>query len=68
MEMIALGTLREFGGMLLEYLFCELVDELEAHALSPGAGSALSLTENVPAECIVGHYHPAAIHDPLQNA
>ena len=68
MVMIRSGALEEFAGSILEYLFCELVDELEAHALSPGAGSALSLTENLPAECIVGHYHPATIYDPLQFA
>ncbi len=68
MVMIRSATLEEFGGSILEYLFCELVDELEAHALSLGAGSALSLTENLPAECIVGHYHPATIYDPLRFA
>lgn len=58
-------TLREFAGSILEYLFCELVDGLEAHALGPGAGSALSMTEDLPGSCIIGHYHPAKVHDPL---
>lgn len=66
MAMIHDGTLREFAGMVLEYLFCELVYGLEADALSPGAGSALSLREDLPAKCIVGHYHPTKIYDPLR--
>lgn len=66
MGMIRSSTLEDFAGSILEYLFCELVDELESHALSPGAGSALSVAENLPAACIVGHYHPAAIYDPLR--
>ena len=68
MVMIRSHALEDFAGSILEYLFCELVDELEAHALSPDAGSALSLTENLPGECIVGHYHPATIYDPLRFA
>lgn len=62
------ATVKEFAGMILEYLFCEIIDGQEAHALSPGAGSALSLTVDLPASFIVGHYHPAKIYDPLWNA
>jgi len=58
-------TLLEFAGSILEYLFCELVEGLEARALSPGAGSALSLAEDLPGEYIVGHYHPVAVENPL---
>ena len=68
MMMIGAGTLREFAGLVLEYLFCELVDGLEAHALSPGAGSALSLQTDLPADCLVGHYHPAKVYDPLRHS
>lgn len=66
MSLIRPCTLDEFAGLILEFLFCELVEELEAHALSPGAGAALSLTEALPAECIIGHYHPATIFDPFR--
>ena len=58
-------TIREFGGSILEFLFSELVDGMEPHALSPDAGAALSLTCDLPGEHIVGHYHPAKIYDPL---
>lgn len=58
-------TLKEFGGMMLEFLFCELVDGLEPCTLSPGSGSAFSLMIDLPPEHIVGHYHPASIYDPL---
>jgi len=68
MDLIGSGTLREFSGMILEYMFCELVEGLDAHALSPGSGSALSLRCDLPATCIVGHYHPTTIHDPLRYA
>ncbi|WP_454884907.1 hypothetical protein [Sphingomonas oryzagri] len=58
-------TLREFSGMILEFLFCELIGQ-QPHALSPSAGSALSLTVDLPGEHIIGHYHPARVHDPLR--
>jgi hypothetical protein len=58
------STLKEFAGSILEFLFCELIGE-QSHALGPSAGSALSLTVDLPPENIVGHYHPARVHDPL---
>ncbi|OJW66427.1 MAG: hypothetical protein BGO57_04100 [Sphingomonadales bacterium 63-6] len=58
------NTLGEFAGLILEFLFCELIGE-QSYALGPGAGSALSLTVDLSPENIVGHYHPARIHDPL---
>ena len=64
MKMMREHALGEFAGMVLEILFCELIGE-PSDALSPGAGTALSLTEDLPGVHIVGHYHPAAIHDPL---
>jgi len=57
-------TLCEFAGSILEFLFCELIGE-QSHALSPGAGTALSLALDLPGEHIVGHYHPTRINDPL---
>lgn len=68
MALMRYSTLQEFAGMIIEYLFCELVEGLESHALSPGAGAALSLTVDLPAEHIVGHYHPMRIYDPLWSA
>ncbi|MBB3360564.1 MULTISPECIES: hypothetical protein [unclassified Novosphingobium] len=58
------STLEEFAGSILEFLFCELIGE-PSHALSDGAGSALSLAVDLPGKHIVGHYHPARIYDPL---
>ncbi len=66
MKLISDRTIEEFAGMVLEYLFCELVEDLEAHSLSPGAGSALMIQTDLPASCIVGHYHPNKIYDPLR--
>ncbi len=65
MTLLSPYTLKEFGGMMIEFLFCELVDGLDCYPLSPGSGSALSLTVDLPPEHIVGHYHPASIYDPL---
>lgn len=65
MPLMQFHTLREFGGMVMEYLFCDLIDDPDCHALSPGAGSALSLIKDLPAEHIVGHYHPESVYDAL---
>jgi len=59
------GTLEEFSGMMLEYLFAGLVDQIDTEVLSPWSGSALSIRANVAPENIVGHYHPEQIFDPL---
>jgi hypothetical protein len=58
-------TLREFGGMMVELAFCELLPDRESHSGSPWAGTALSIPVDLPGDCIVGHYHPADVHDPL---
>jgi hypothetical protein len=42
MKLISDRTIEEFAGMMLEYLFCELVEHLEAHSLSPGAPKFIS--------------------------
>jgi hypothetical protein len=68
MTLITSSTLREFAGMIIAYLFCELVEGLESYVLSPSAGSALILAADLPAEYIVGHYHPKRIYDPLWSA
>lgn len=65
MELMQFHTLQEFGGMIIEYLFCDLLGDPDCHALSPGGGSALSLIKDLPSEHIVGHYHPASVYDPL---
>lgn len=58
-------TLREFAGMMVELAFCELLPDRESHSGSPWAGTALSIPVDLPGDCIVGHYHPADVHDPL---
>lgn len=68
MSQIRDGTLEEFSGMMLEYLFAGLVDQIDTDVLSPWSGSALSIREDVAPENIVGHYHPERIFDPLWNA
>lgn len=68
MDQIRDGTLEEFAGMMLEYLFAGLVDGIDTEVLSPWSGSALSIWTDVAPESIVGHYHPEKIFDPLWNA
>ncbi|WP_162604082.1 hypothetical protein [Novosphingopyxis baekryungensis] len=57
--------IREFGGMMVERAFCEQLPDQESHSGSPWAGTALSIPDDLPSDCIVGHYHPAIVHDPL---
>ena len=59
-------TLSAFGGSMVELAFCELLPDRESHAGGPWAGSALSIPSDLPGECIVGHYHPAVVFDPLR--
>jgi len=65
MQLMRSATLPMFAGLILEYMFCELIDDLQAHALSPGSGSGFSIPYDLPADWIVGHYHPENIHDPM---
>jgi hypothetical protein len=51
--------------MTVVTIFRELINRMEGCDLGPGSGSVLSLMEDLPGEFIVGHYHPAMIHDPL---
>lgn len=61
MSLLSPYTHAAFVGIIIEYLFCELLG-IDSHALSPGAGSALSMTHDLPGECIAGHYHPTRVH------
>lgn len=61
MDLIGRHTLEEFSGVMLEAVFNELLG-LEGAGFS---GSALSLQGSVPARCVVGHYHPETVKDPL---
>jgi hypothetical protein len=58
-------TLRAFGGMMAELAFCELLPGRDCHSGSPWAGTALSIPVDLPGNCIIGHYHPSIVHDPL---
>lgn len=68
MSKIPEGTLEDFSGKMLEYLFADLVDHIDTEVLSPWSGSGLSIREDIAAESIVGHYHPKRIFDPFWNA
>ncbi len=59
MGLVRQSTVTEFAGNLLEYMFCSLSDDLEAYSLSPGSGSGIILRDAIPAEAVIGHFHPA---------
>lgn len=63
MSMMHPQTIAEFGGIIIEHIFSELAG-IESYALGSGAGSALSIAQDLPGDCIVGHYHPAQVHSP----
>jgi hypothetical protein len=65
-ESLESDTAKNFMGNVLEFLFCELVEGLEAHTLSPGAGSAASLRNPVPGAAFFGHFHPAKSYHTLK--
>jgi len=62
-ELLKDSTLREFAGTALEYLFEE---EMRPQDFQPGLhrGSGFSIHERLPAEAILGHFHPARMRDP----
>ncbi len=59
-------TLRALGGMMLALAFSELLPDRENHAGNLWGGTALSIPDDLPGECVVGHYHPAVVYDPLR--
>lgn len=64
MTIIRDSTLCEFAGVILEHLCQELIGG-QRDALGPDAGTAFSLTRDLPAAYVIGHYHPTRIFDPL---
>jgi hypothetical protein len=58
MHLLSQYTLSDFAGGLLEYIFCDLSDNLAPYTLSPGSGSAVILRNEIPADAFVGHFHP----------
>lgn len=57
-------TIMEFAGIALEMVFQELLDG-EGYSWDTRPGAALCIHHRLPPECIVGHYHPIDLHDPL---
>lgn len=57
-------TILEFSGMALEIVFRELLDGKDFER-DPYQGGGLSIQDQLPPECIVGHYHPEITRDPL---
>lgn len=58
------STLLEFAGMALEFLFQELLDG-EEYAVDSYRGGGFSIRKPLAPGCLVGHYHPVGVRDPL---
>ena len=56
-SLLQAGDLEEFAGLVLEDLFCEALGDRESLATSPHDCGSLSVSFDVPAECIVGLYY-----------
>lgn len=63
MAMVSPGTIREFSGIILEYMFLDLIGAADQSFLASRGGSAFSLRRDLASEHIVGHYHPTTIWD-----
>lgn len=64
LSLIDLSTLREFAGMAIEMVFEELVHGAHGYKYMH-QGAALCICSSLPPGCIVGHYSPEQIADPL---
>lgn len=64
LELIEHYTLQEFAGIALEMVFQELLDG-EVYSWEEMSDAALCIHHRLPPECIIGHYHPENLRDPL---
>lgn len=62
MSLLGHYTISSFSGLVLEFLFSELLGRPEESSLGSGLGSAIILRHAIPAEALVGHFHPAVLH------
>ncbi|MDO8774856.1 MAG: hypothetical protein Q7K57_40350 [Burkholderiaceae bacterium] len=66
LDLIGEGTLLEFAGEALESLFKELLDGSE-FVRDRWRGAGFCIRRPLPAEHVIGHYHPTVRHDPLRG-
>ncbi|WP_260292398.1 hypothetical protein [Sedimenticola hydrogenitrophicus] len=64
LELISDYTLEEFSGWSLEALFQELLEGSDFQ-INPSRGAGFCIRSRLDPHCIVGHYHPESIRDPL---
>ena len=57
-------TIMEFAGIALEMIFEELLHG-EGYVPDRWRGACFSIDEKLPGSCILGHYRPSNIRDPL---
>ncbi|WP_376967735.1 hypothetical protein ABNQ39_36465 (plasmid) [Azospirillum sp. A26] len=57
-------TVLEFSGMALSYIFEDLLEGND-YVPDPWRGAGFAIRYPLPPACIVGHYHPAHVRDPL---
>jgi hypothetical protein len=64
LELIDHRQLEDFAGQAIEAIFTRIIDANYRHP-PRGRGSGIELRHALAADCIVTHYHPARIRDPL---
>nr|WP_319382362.1 hypothetical protein [uncultured Roseibium sp.] len=64
LDLMSDHMLEEFSGSALEMVFQELMDGAE-FCPERMRGAAFCIREALPAECVIGYYHPTLLKDPL---
>ncbi len=64
LDLMSDHMLEEFSGTALEMVFQELLDGTDFRP-ERMRGAAFCIHEALPAECVIGYYHPALLKDPL---
>jgi hypothetical protein len=66
LDFIGEQTLQEFAGEALELVFQELLDGPQFRR-DKYRGAGFCIYEDLPADCVVGHYHPTIRRDPFSR-
>lgn len=64
LDLMSWKTVREFAGTALEYIFEELLVGSD-YVPDPWRSAGFPIHKPLPESCIVGHYHPSGVRDPL---
>ncbi len=65
LTLLSAHTIGEFAGMSLEMIFEDLL--YDDYSPAPYRGAGFRIATKLPPSCIVGHYHPKGVCDPLEQ-